>query len=159
MKASKQSVKKLVVLGMYSGAPHNASWSQVPNFIIVSRAKVQRRTDSFNIDPKVEAEELRVRLQRHRQRHQARLQKKCDDQKESVRIAHQEHRAKMQQMQEEHQPTMRKIEEEHQPDMKIHEERVKIQMEEFERLKMLQQEQILQINEAISILEDKARNS
>lgn len=100
-----------------------------------------------------------MRLQRHRQRHQARLQKKWNDQKESVRIAHQEHRARMQQLQEEHQATMRKMEEDHQADMKIHEERVKVRMEEFERLKMLQQEQILQTNEAISILEDKARNS
>lgn len=50
MKASKQSVKKLVVLGMDSGAPHKAS-----------RAKVQRRTDSLNYDPEVEAEELRMR--------------------------------------------------------------------------------------------------
>lgn len=79
-----------------------------------------------------------MRLQRHRQRHQVRLQKKCDDQKESVRIAHHEHRARMRQMREEHQATMRNMEEEHQADMKIHEERVKVRMDELERLKMLQ---------------------
>lgn len=85
MKASKQSVKKLVVLGMDSGAPHKAS-----------RAKAQRRTDALKNDPEVEAEELRMRLQRHRRRHQVRLQRKWDDQKESARIAHREHRARMQ---------------------------------------------------------------
>ncbi|MCJ1343267.1 hypothetical protein MMC31_001460 [Peltigera leucophlebia] len=123
------------------------------------RAKAQRRTDSPNIDPEIEAEELRVKLQRHRQRHQARLQRKWDNQKESARIAHEEHRARMRQMQEEHQARMRKMEEDHQADMKRYKEQMKVQLQELERLEMLQHEQILQTNEAIFRLEDEAQNS
>lgn len=87
-----------------------------------------------------------MRLQRYRQRHQARLQRKWDNQKESARIAHQEHRIRMRQMEEEHQATMRKMEEKHQADMKIHQGQMKARMQELERLEMLQQEQILQTN-------------
>lgn len=75
MKASKKSVKKLVVLVMYGRAPKNASWSKSPKFRIESRAKAQGRTESLNTDPVVEAEEQRGRLQKRRQRHQARLPK------------------------------------------------------------------------------------
>lgn len=156
MKALKQNVKKLVVLGMYKGARQLVRWTWVTNFLIASRAKAQRRTDPSSIDTEVEAEELRVRLQRHRQRHQVRLQRKWDNQKESARIAHEEHRARMRQMEEEHQAKMRKMEEEHQVDMKIHREQMKVRLQELEGLDMLQQEQILQKNDTIFKLEDRA---
>lgn len=109
-------------------------------FPIACRAKAQRRTDSPNIDPEVETEELRVRLQRHRQRLQARLQKKWDNQKESARIAHEEHRVRMRQMEVAHQAKMRKMDEEHQADMKIHEEQMKVRLQKLKGLEMLQQE-------------------
>lgn len=100
-----------------------------------------------------------MRLQRHRQRLQARLQKKWDDQKECARIAHKEHRVRMRQMELAHQAKLRKMDEEHRADMKIHEEQMEVRLQELERLEMLQQESILQTNEARFKLEDEAQNS
>lgn len=81
-----------------------------------------------------------MRLQRHRQRLQARLQKKWDIQKESARIAHEEHRVRMRQMEVAHQAKMRKMDEQHQADMKIHEEQMKVRLQKLKGLEMLQQE-------------------
>lgn len=58
-----------------------------------------------------------------------------------------------------HQAKMGKMDEEHQADMKIHEEQMKVRLQKLNGLEMLQQEWILQTNEAIFKLEDKARNS
>lgn len=100
-----------------------------------------------------------MRLQRHRQRHQARLQKRWDNQKDRARIAREEHLLRMQQMEEAHQAKMQRMEQEHQANMKTRAEQIKARLHEIEKLKILQLEQILETNDSILRLEDKAQNS